>query len=62
MPAQRSRRVTWITAVERAAAALGCSPWKVGPCIRYSQPTRRYGHDAAVSCGSCRSEAGPRPA
>lgn len=64
VPAQRSRRATWITAVERAAAAsaLGCPPWEVGPCLRCSQVMRRYGRNAAMACGSCRAEANPRSA
>ncbi|WP_240805386.1 hypothetical protein [Streptomyces sp. A1547] len=62
MPAQRKRRATWITQVERAAAAatLGCPPWEVGSCIGCGQLMRRYGRNAAMACDACRASAIPR--
>ncbi len=62
MPVRRKRSATWITQVERSAAAavLGCPPWEVGPCTRCTKLMRRYGRDAAMACNDCRASTTPR--
>ncbi|MFJ9589590.1 hypothetical protein [Streptomyces acidicola] len=45
-----------VTDVERTAvaAALGCFPWELGPCIGCGQVSRRYGRNAPMAWPSCR--------
>lgn len=58
-PRTRAPHPMTLTASQRAAAAatLGCPPWELGPCIGCGRFMRRYGYNAPVACGSCRSSA-----
>lgn len=56
-PRGQRRSPAYLTDAERAAAAaaIGCPPWELGPCVNCTQLIRRYGRNAPMACPQCRS-------